>query len=145
DELLRAYARGWRDGGLGGEGPQPTAFGLLGLAGIPLLGGVGLLQQVLVLGCLPAGYLGAWRLTRPLGSRLGRAAGLLVYAVVPLPYDALARGSWAGLLLYAASPWILDRLIAACGDLPSALGPVVRRRDLRAVLGLGLLVALVAA
>jgi GT2 family glycosyltransferase len=143
--LLRTYLSGWRHAGLGGEAPQPTAFALLGLAGIPLLGGMGLLQQLLVLGTIPAGVLGSWRLTRPLGSRLGRAAGMVVYAVVALPYDALAKGSWAGLLTYAAAPWILIRLIAACGDLPSAHGPAARRRDLRAVLGLGLLVALLAA
>jgi GT2 family glycosyltransferase len=144
-ELLSTYLRGWRDAGLGADAPQPSAFALLGLAGLPLLGGMGLLQQLLVLGCIPAGFVGAWRVTHPLGSRLGRAAGLLVYAVLPLPYDALARGSWAGLLVYAAAPWILHRLIAACGDLPSAHGPVIRRKDLRAVVTLGILVALLAA
>ncbi|MCU1376261.1 MAG: hypothetical protein JWO68_3547 [Actinomycetia bacterium] len=144
-DLLKAYLSGWRHAGLGAEAPQPTAFALLGLAGIPLLGGMGLLQQLLVLGAVPAGVIGGWRLTRPLGSRLGRASAMVVYAVVPLPYDALARGSWGGLLLYAAAPWILIRLIAACGDLPSAHGPALRRRDLRAILGLGVLVALVAA
>ena len=143
--LLRAYASGWRHAGLGAEAPQPTAFALLGLAGIPLLGGMGLLQQLLVLGALPVGVIGAWRLTAPLGSRVGRSAAMLVYAAVPLPYDALARGSWGGLLLYAASPWLLARLIAACGDLPSAHGPVIRRRDRRAIVGLGLVIALVAA
>ncbi|MCU1485015.1 MAG: hypothetical protein JWN67_1761 [Actinomycetia bacterium] len=144
-DLLRTYLSGWRHAGLGAEAPQPTAFGLLGLAGIPLLGGMGLLQQVLVLGAIPAGVVGSWRLTRPLGSRLGRAAAMVVYAVVALPYDSLAKGSWAGLLVYAAAPWILIRLIAACGDLPSAHGRAERRRDLRAILGLGVLVALLAA
>jgi GT2 family glycosyltransferase len=144
-DLLHTFMNGWRHAGLGAEAPQPTAFGLLALAGIPFLGGMGLLQQVLVLGAIPAGVIGAWRLTRPLGSRLGRAAAMVVYAVVALPYDALGKGSWAGLLVYAASPWILVRLIAACGDLPSAHGRAERRRDLRAVLGLGVLVALLAA
>jgi GT2 family glycosyltransferase len=143
--LLRNYLNGWRHAGLGAEAPQPTAFALLGLAGIPFLGGMGLLQQVLVLGAFPVGAIGVWRLTRPLGSRLGRSAALLVYAVVPLPYDSLARGSWGGLLLYAAAPWIVARLIAACGDLPSAHGPAIRRRDLRAIVVLGLIIALVAA
>ena len=144
-DLLGAFASGWRHAGLGAEAPQPTAYALLGLAGIPLLGAMGLLQQLLVLGAIPAGVLGAWRLSRPLGSRLGRAAGLVVYAAVPLPYDSLARGSWGGLLVYAAAPWILVRLVAACGDLPSAHGPPDRRRDRRAILALGVLVALVAA
>jgi GT2 family glycosyltransferase len=143
--LLADYLRTWRHAGIGGEGAQPTAFALLGLAGIPFLGAMGLLQQVLVLGCIPAGWIGAWRLTKPLGSRLGRAAGLVTYATVPLAPDALSRGGWGGLLVYAAAPWVFMRLIAACGDLPSAHGPVIRRRDRRAVAALGLLVALVVA
>jgi GT2 family glycosyltransferase len=143
--LLARYAHGWREVGLGGTAPQPTAIGLLGLLGLPFLGAMGLLQQVLVLGALPAGAIGAWRLTRPLGSRLGRTAGLVAYAVVPLPYDALARGNWGALLVYAAAPWILTRLVAASGDLPAAFGPPIRRRDRRAVVGLGVLVALLAA
>jgi GT2 family glycosyltransferase len=143
--LLADYLRTWRHAGIGGDGAQPTAFALLGLAGLPFLGAMGLLQQVLVLGCLPAGWIGAWRLTKPLGSRLGRTAGLITYATVPLAPDALSRGGWAGLLVYAVAPWVFVRLIAACGDLPSAHGPVIRRRDRRAIFALGLLLALVVA
>lgn len=149
--LLSEYARGWRSAGLGSEAPAPTAYALLGLAGTLLLGGMGLLQQVLVLGCLPAGLMGAWRLTRSLGSPRARAVGLVVYAVAPLPYDALGRGRWDGLILYAAAPWILSRLLTATGEEPfdrSDLGPdadVAPRRLLRPILSLGLLVALVAA
>lgn len=141
--LLREYASGWRSAGLGSEAPAPTAFALLGLAGIPLLGGMGLLQQILVLGALPAGLLGAWRLTRPLGSPRARAVALVVYAAVPLPYDALARGRWEGLLLYAVAPWILGRLLAATGEEP--FGTADRVLAPRPILALGLLVALVAA
>jgi len=143
--LLAGHLRTWRHAGIGGEAPQATGLAMLGLLGIPFLGAMGMLQQVVVLGCIPAGWLGAWRLTRPLGSRLGRTAGLVVYATAPLAPDAVHRGSWGGLLLYAAAPWVLRRLIDASGDLPSAHGPVVRRRDLRAVLGLGVLVTVVAA
>jgi GT2 family glycosyltransferase len=143
--LLSGYLRTWHHAGVGGDAPTPTAFALLGLAGVPFLGAMGVLQQVLVLGCIPAGWIGAWRLTKPLGSRLGRSAGLVAYATVPLAHDALGRGSWGGLLAYAATPWVLIRLIAACGDLPSAHGVVIRRRDLRSVLGLGVLLTLVAA
>ncbi|MGI8758347.1 MAG: glycosyltransferase [Acidimicrobiales bacterium] len=145
--LLREYASGWRSAGLGSEAPAPTAFALLGLAGLTLLGSMGVLQQLLVLGALPAGLLGVWRLTRPLGSPRARAVGLVVYAAVPLPYDALARGRWGGLLLYAAAPWILARLLAATGEEPFDAGEQGAgwRRRLAPVVGLGILVALVAA
>jgi len=150
--LLSEYARGWRSAGLGSEAPAPTAFALLGLLGTVLLGGMGLLQQVLVLGCLPAGLVGVWRLTRFLDSPRARAVGLVVYAVAPLSYDALARGRWDGLILYAAAPWILARLLTATGEAPfdrSGSGSDGRRagigRSLRPVLSLGLLLAVVAA
>lgn len=148
--LLAEYASGWRSAGLGSEAAAPTAFALLGLGGTLLLGGMGLLQQVLVLGCLPLGLAGAWRLTHLLDSPRARAVGLVVYAVAPLPYDSLARGRWEGLILYAAAPWILSRLLSATGEAPfggrdSGADTAGRPQVLRQVLSLGLLMALVAA
>ena len=144
--LLRAYLSGWSPAGLGSEAPAPTAIALLAVAGSAFLGAMGVLQQVLVLGTLPAGLIGVWRLTAPLGSPRARAVGLVVYAVVPLPYDALARGRWDGLVLYAAVPWILGRLLAAIGDEPFAPPEGARSgTGWRAILPLGLLVAVAAA
>lgn len=144
--LLADYASGWRSAGLGSQAPAPTAFALLGVAGMILLGGMGLLQQILVLGALPAGLVGIWRLTRPLDSLRARGVGLLVYAVVPLPYDALARGRWDGLVIYAAAPWILSRLLAASGEAPFAgSGENRRHTPLRQALALGLVLAVVGA
>ena len=145
--LLGRYLNGWNTAGLGSEAPAPTAFALLGLAGTLFLGAMGLLQQVLVLGALPAGLAGAWRLTRSLASPRSRAVGLVVYAVVPLPYDALARGRWDGLVLYAAAPWMLARLLVAFNEEPFGRqgDPSGWRGLWRAVLPLGLLVAVVAA
>jgi GT2 family glycosyltransferase len=141
--LLRAWVSGWRTSGLGAEAPAPTAFGLLGMLGLVVGGAMGLLQHVLVLGCLPAGYVGAWRLGRLNGSRTGRVVCLAVYAAVPLPYGALARGDWGALLLYAAAPWILSRLLLAGHDLGAQDQPA--RPLWRDALPLGLLLALVAA
>ncbi len=135
--LLREYASGWRSAGLGSQSPAPSAFALLGLAGTVLLGAMGVLQQLLVLGMLPVGLVGLWYLTRPLGSPRARAVGLVVYAVSPLPYDALARGRWDGLLLYAAAPWILARLLAATGDEPFGARPGARRVHVGLALGPG--------
>ena len=107
--LLHQYVAGWRPSGLGHEGAAPTALALLGLSGLVFVGAMGLLQQVLVLGALPLGLIGAWRLTSPLSSR-ARCVGVVVYASVPLPYAALERGHWGALLVYAAAPWLLRRL-----------------------------------
>jgi GT2 family glycosyltransferase len=116
--LLGDYVSGWRAGGLGSEAPSPTAVGILGLLGLPFLGRMGALQVVLVLGTLPLGLAGAWRLAGVARSFNARIAAVVVYAAVPLPYAALGQGRWAALTLYAAAPWILFHLGRAVGDRP---------------------------
>ena len=138
--LLRAYLSGWHTAGTGSEAPVPTLVGLLGLAGLPTFGQRGLLQILLVVGMIPAGAAGAWRLTRPFGSRRARAATLALYVANPLPYDAIARGSWGGVIAYGASPWLLHRLLRAVGD-----EPYERIERVRAITGCALLLALVGA
>lgn len=133
--LLREFVSGWRSSGLGGEAPAPPAFALLGAAGVVFVGAMGLLQQVLVVGMLPLGVIGMHRLTAPLGSWRARLVGAVLYAAVPLPYDALSRGRWGGLIAYAAAPWLLGRLLRATG-LPPFGAPaddeaVVRRTTTR--------------
>ncbi len=152
--LLEAFWSGWRRDGLGGPGAQPTGYAILGLLGYLSLGAMDLLRGVLIVGCVPVGALGAWRLARPIGSTRASVAAFAVYLALPVPYNALARGSWSGLLVYAASPWILLLLGRASGVAP--FGPVgaepdepqallVRRRLVPLTLSLGLLLAAVAA
>lgn len=112
-DLLDAYLRGGTDIGTA----PPTAHALLGLGGLVLGGAMGLLRLVVIVGCLPLGMLGAWRLCGPLGHR-SRLVALVVYATVALPFTSLAEGSWGGLVLYAAAPWLLSRLAAATGEAP---------------------------
>lgn len=140
-DLFGRWASGWSPPALGAAGPAPTAFALLGAAGSVLLGAMGLLRQLLVLGMIPLGFVGMWRLTRPLSGR-ARAVGVVAYAAVPLPYDALERGSWATLLLYGASPWLLAALARAGAGTPFER---TRRPWWWAALALGLLTAAVAA
>jgi GT2 family glycosyltransferase len=132
---------GWRPDGLGSAGTAPPALALLGLAGTLLLGGAGVLQKVLILGPLVIGPVGAYRSAKPLGSPIARAAVLVAYVAVPLPFNALAGGRWSGLVAYAAAPWLLASLCRLGGDTPFVAKP---RRPAR-VIGLGLLVALSAA
>ena len=120
--FLRLFVSGWRTSGLGSEGSAPAAFGLLGVAGVVLLGAMGVLQKLLVLGALPAGVLGAYRLALPLVSVRARLVAAVAYAAVPLPYNALARGRWGGLLAYALAPWVLARLLRAADLTPRGDG-----------------------
>jgi GT2 family glycosyltransferase len=137
----RLWLSGWRSDGLGSGAPPPPALALLALAGTVLFGALGVLSQLLVLAPLVLGPLGAYRTARVWGSTLGQAAALVVYAAVPLPYNALAGGRWPGLVAYAAAPWLLGAVIRDSGDTPVA----PRRRLPVRVVGLALLVALTAA
>jgi GT2 family glycosyltransferase len=138
---LRLWLSGWRPDGLGSAAPAPAALGLLWLTATVLFGTVGLLRQLLILGPLVVGPLGAYRAARPWGSSRGRAAALIGYAAVPVPYNALAQGRWAGLVLYAAAPWLLSCMSRTSGEAPfPTRGHVVAR-----VVGLGLLVGVTAA
>jgi GT2 family glycosyltransferase len=132
---------GWRPDGLGSGAPAPPALALLSLAGSVLLGGVGLLQQLLVLAPLVLGPLGAYRAARPLGSPLARAAALVVYAAIPVAFNALAGGRWAGLVVYAVAPWLVAGISRASGELPWVSDRPVWAR----VLGLAVLTAAAAA
>ncbi|CAN5911684.1 glycosyltransferase [soil metagenome] len=153
-DFLGAWWSGWYRAGLGGPGAQPAGYGLLGLAGYGTFGAMGFLRAVLILGTIPVGAFGAWRLARPIASTRASVAAFAVYLAIPVPYNALARGSWSGLAVYAASPWLLLVLGRASGIAP--FGPdradtgdrsagLARRRAVPLILGLGLLLAVVAA
>jgi len=149
--LLDAYLSGWRTSGLGSSSPAPTAFGLLALAGTAFLGAMGTLRQVLLLGSVLAGLVGAYRLLRPTGSPHAQAAALVVYGAIPLAYDAIADARWGALTVYGAMPWILGHLGRAAGWAPfgpigGEPGPAVgEHRTVPRIAALALLLALVAA
>ncbi|HYF45237.1 MAG TPA: hypothetical protein VD926_03440, partial [Acidimicrobiales bacterium] len=108
---------GWRSAGLGSDAPAPTAFALLFLWTIPfrVVGAMGLSRAVFVLGMIPLGAFGAWRLLRHTGSVYGRVTALIVYLACPVAYNALADGSLRGLVAYAAAPFLLGGLLRASG------------------------------
>ncbi|HZN13822.1 MAG TPA: glycosyltransferase family 2 protein [Acidimicrobiales bacterium] len=148
--LARLFFSDWRTSGLGSAAPAPPAFGLLWIGGTVLLGGMGLLQKILILGALPVGLIGAYRLARPLDSIPARVVALVVYASIPLPYDALARGRWGGLIAYAVAPWVLRSLAIATRTPPyAALAPddstEPTGRRWGSIIGLGVLFAVTGA
>jgi GT2 family glycosyltransferase len=139
----RAWWTTWQPGLLGAQGASPPGLALLGVAGTVFFGAVGVLQRVLVLAPLVVGPFGAYRAARWWGSLRGRVAALLVYAAVPVPYNALAHGDWPALAAYAAAPWVLSLVARLSDDWP--FPPTLSRRAGGRVVGVGLLVALVAA
>lgn len=135
-ETLQLFFAGWHPSGLGSSASPPFGFLLAGLGGTVLLGAEDLLQKIALLGALPVGVVGMHRLASPLGSWRPRLVGALLYAAVPLPYDALARGRWSALVSYALMPWAVARLLRATGlppfGAPAAPEATGRRRRRRA-------------
>ena len=149
-DFLGHWVSGWRTTGLGSASPAPTAFGLLGVSGLLLLGKVAILQKLLVIGAWPAAAWGTWRLTRRFGSSLARLAAVIAYLAVPLSYGSLARGRWTGLLAWAALPWLLTILarltgLAPFSSDPDQSEPPAASRTRAEVVKLGVLLAVVTA
>ena len=124
-ELFGAFFSNWREAGLGADGPAPTAYGFLGVATSVLFGAMGLTRTVLVLGLIPFGAAGLWRLLATTGSRRAQFVGLVVFVAMPLPYNALANGVWSALAIYGTLPWVclwLARVVGlgGAGESPAA-------------------------
>jgi GT2 family glycosyltransferase len=133
----------WQGGLLGAQGTSPPGLGLLAVAGSVFFGAVDVLQRVLVLAPLIVGPFGAYRAARWWGSLRGRVAALIVYALVPVPYNALAHGDWPALLAYAGAPWVLSMIVRLSDQLP--FPPTTARGVIGRTVGIGVVVALVAA
>ena len=149
--MLGAYSDGWRDSGVGAAGIGPAAMGLLGVGGTVLLGAVGLLRNIAIWGLVLAGPVGMWRLCAAGAdgdgpNRNGRLIALVLYAVCPLPYNALAAGRWDVLLAYGTAPVIVlltSRLVGTSAARPPRDGS--RRGTAARVASLALLLAVAAA
>ena len=143
-ELFRAWFSNWREAGLGSEGPAPTAYGILTVAGSILFGEMGLARTVLVLGLVPFGAAGLWRLLAPARNRRVQIVGLAAFVAMPLPYNALANGVWSALAVYALLPWICLWLSRVLGP-PTASSTAPSRGFLLPAAVVGILVGLLGA
>jgi GT2 family glycosyltransferase len=112
------FFSGWQPAGVGTTAPATPAFGIVGVVGTILLGSMGVVQRVLLIGCIPLGAVGLSHLMRPLVSPRARVVATICYLGIPLPYAALGAGRWDGLVAYAAFPFIVARLARAGGMTP---------------------------
>lgn len=114
-DLLDAYGSGWRYTGLGSPAAAPTGFVFMAGLATPLLGAVGLARTLLVTGAIPIGAVGVYRLVRPwTGAAVPAVVAALVYAINPVPRNAIANGRLGPLVLYALGPFLLARILRAC-------------------------------
>ena len=146
--LLHQFFAGWQDAGWQPTGPAPPGFGLVGLAGVVLVGSTAQVEKVLLLGPILVGAVGMYRLLRPLGSGRARLAAAIAYLSLPLAWNGIAAGDLQALVAFAGMPFVLARLCRASRLSP--FGPV--DEDLRGwralvadVVPLGLLLALMGA
>ncbi|MCB1029372.1 MAG: glycosyltransferase, partial [Microthrixaceae bacterium] len=141
--MLREYWDGWRTTGLGGGGATPTLVGAMGVLSTALFGGEGLVRNLLIVGCLPAGVIGAWWMARGGSSSKTRALMMVAYAITPVPYNAIAEGRWGALGLWAGLPWMVGLLGRAAGAMPFAGSEFRTLSGLRATVALGMVTAAV--
>lgn len=143
--MLREYWDGWRTTGLGAGAATPTLVGAMGALSTALFGGEGLVRNLLIVGCLPAGVIGAWWMARGGSSSKTRALMMVAYAITPVPYNAIAEGRWGALGLWAGLPWMLGLLGRSAGAMPFAGSEFRTLSGLRATVALGMVTAAVTA
>lgn len=150
-DLLSGWWSDLRPVGLGQEGFAPTGLGVLTLLSWLFLGETELLRTASIVGMVPLGALGMWRLMRPFDSLWIQGVALAVYLANPLPYNAVANGVWSALLLYGAVPWLMRAVLAGSrlapyGSVGGSAGPGSHRPSfLREALAVGLLFGLAGA
>lgn len=105
-------------GSLAGSSFAPPGLLLMGLVGVGSFGSTNFALHALVLGPLALGPLGIYMGAGRFGSQRGRLAATVIYAALPVPYNALSQGHWAGLVCYAAAPWLLGSLCRLGGQAP---------------------------
>jgi len=139
--LGSAYRLGWWPGGFGAASPAPTGTALVAVATFFSFGNPAMVRTIGVVGLLVFGLIGMWRFSAEVArSTRARAAGVLAYATLPLPYECIATGRWGALACYAAAPWCFLAFSRA-NDMLTATAADVGRRAIR----LGLLLGAVAA
>jgi len=118
--LLGQFVNGHHQFGSATASAATPATLLLGIAGYLLFGSTGLLQTLLVVGCLPVGAIGAARLCRGFGRPWAPFVAGACYLAVPLPYGDIATGRLDALFAYAAVPWLTLGLARASQLVPFA-------------------------
>ena len=111
-QLFSQWLSSLQAAGLGSDGFNSIALAILGVFSSVLLGAMGLARVLAVLLLIPLGALGVVKLLRKQGSRGVGWVGATVYLCLPLPYNAIANGSWDALVLYGTLPWIVSVLLA---------------------------------
>ncbi len=137
-DLLRSFTSEWRYAGLGSHAPAPPLLALVGLFRVVGLGSGDLIRTLLVVAAIPLGALAAARAARPLvGAGWPTAATAVVYGIVPISRNAIARGEMGSLAVYVGAPLVVLALFQVGGFVESRWPR--RRIAVLGALGLGVM------
>jgi len=102
----------WRYTMVGARDPATPAFAMMAVVSGVLLGHGGLARTVVVVGALPTGAWGTYRLVRTLtAALLPSVVAAAAYAANPVSRDAIAHGDLGPLVCYALAPFVLHALV----------------------------------
>jgi GT2 family glycosyltransferase len=119
-QMIGSFWSGWRTTGLGGRFAPPTVTGVMGAVSTLSLGSESIGRWLLIMVTIPLGIAGAWWWLRASTSSQVRGVALLIYAVAPVPFNALSEGRWSSMAMWAGAPWIIGLLGRAAGAMPFA-------------------------
>ena len=112
--LWSTFTSPWRYTMVGARVPATPAFAMMSALSTVLFGHDSLARTVVVVGAMPLGILGAFRLVRTLSaSVLPGVVAATAYAANPIGRDAVARGDLGPLVCYAVAPFVLLALVRA--------------------------------
>lgn len=113
-ELFRGFTAPWHlpvGSGVADLGPPPPVLGLLALLSTFMLGAVGLARTLLIVGTIPCGAIGAYRLADFVtGRRAAAAIAACAYVAHPALRNALGQGRLGALVFFALMPFLIRRL-----------------------------------
>ena len=112
--LWSTFTSPWRYTMVGSRTPATPVFGMMTVLSTVLLGHVSLARTVVVVGALPVGAWGAYRLVRTLtASQLSAAVTATAYLANPVGRDAIAHGEVGPLVCFALAPYVFHALVRA--------------------------------
>lgn len=113
--MWRAYISPWNNAGLGGPGPNPPAFAILGFIPMLTLGAAGAAQKVMILGLGGVAAWGAYRLVYELVDPPARWVSAATYGFGAVGYAGLREGRLGAMFFAAAAPFVLAAMIRLIG------------------------------
>jgi GT2 family glycosyltransferase len=141
--LWSTFTSPWRYTMVGSRTPATPAFALMSALSTVLLGHVSFARTVVVVGALPLGVWGTYRLVRTLApQQLAAVVAATAYVANPVARDAIAHGELGPLACFALAPFVfhaLVRITATTGDAGGRDDGRGWRAALRTVVVIGML------